>query len=85
MSITRGIELSKTEQRKLIGISRWKAILDNRKLRMDCPNSYHDELLRAVDELQRLNLVTWEEWRDLRREADAAYLGAVAGLDYQLL
>ncbi|MNY26913.1 hypothetical protein D3C86_1607850 [compost metagenome] len=49
---------------------------------MDCPDAYHDELLRQSDEMDRLGIVTWTEWRDLRMEADQAYLRAVAGEDY---
>jgi hypothetical protein len=49
---------------------------------MDCPDAYHDELLRLADEMDRLGIVDWQEWRDLRVEADQAYLRAVAGADY---
>lgn len=27
-------------------------------------------------------MISWQEWRDLRLEADQAYLRAVAGEDY---
>ncbi len=49
---------------------------------MDCPDAYHEELVRQTDEMDRLKMVTWSEWRDLRMEADRAYLKAVAGGDY---
>ena len=49
---------------------------------MDCPDAYHDELLRLSDEMDRLGMLTLAEWRDLRRAADVAYLHAVAGEDY---
>jgi hypothetical protein len=32
--------------------------------------------------MDRQGMVTWEEWRDLRIEADQAYLRAVAGEDF---
>jgi hypothetical protein len=32
--------------------------------------------------MDRLGIVSWQEWRDLRIEADQAYLRAVAGEDY---
>lgn len=50
---------------------------------MDCPNTYHERLLYQADEMDRLGLVTWQEWRDLRLEADKAYLWAVHGGDYR--
>lgn len=49
---------------------------------MDCPDAYHEELVRQTDEMDRLKIVSWSEWRDLRMEADRAYLEAVAGGDY---
>lgn len=33
---------------------------------MDCPDAYHDQLLRQSDEMERLGIVTWTEWRNLR-------------------
>jgi hypothetical protein len=49
---------------------------------MDCPDAYHEELIRQADEMDRQKIVDWEEWRDLRVKADHAYLRAVAGADY---
>lgn len=49
---------------------------------MDCPDGYHEELLRQSDEMDRKGLVSWDEWRDLRCAADQAYLRAMAGGDY---
>ncbi|WP_430962760.1 hypothetical protein [Pseudomonas juntendi] len=49
---------------------------------MDTPDDYHEELLRQADEMDRRGIICWQEWRDLRLEADAAYLRAVAGEDY---
>ncbi|MFJ2684431.1 hypothetical protein ACIOYV_11915 [Pseudomonas sp. NPDC087342] len=60
----------------------WHRTLDDCLLRMDCPDAYHDELLRQADEMDRIGVVTWQEWRELRIEADQAYLRAVAGADY---
>ena len=57
-------------------------VLESRTLRMDSPNDYHEELLRQADEMDRKGVISWQEWRDLRLEADAAYLRAVAGADY---
>ena len=82
MSTIRGSQLSVAEQHRLNAIGAWRALLDDRALRMSCPNSYHDALVRSADELQRLRVISWEECRDLRFEADAAYLLAVAGADF---
>lgn len=49
---------------------------------MDCPDAWHDELLRQSDEMDRLGMLTLTEWCDLRGDADEAYLRAVAGEDY---
>jgi hypothetical protein len=36
-------------------------------MRMDCPDAYHDELLRQADEMDRLGIVTWQECVSSRR------------------
>lgn len=74
--------LTPLQERRLRALGAWHNALENRNLRMDCPDAYHDELLRQSDEMDRLGIVTWTEWRDLRMEADKAYLRAVAGEDY---
>lgn len=61
----------------------WYRVLESRALRMDSPDEYHEELLRQADEMDRRGIICWQEWRDLRLEADAAYLRAVAGEDYR--
>lgn len=73
---------SPVQEAKLRAYDRWHQALDDCSLRMDCPDAYHDELLRQADEMDRKGIVTWREWRDLRIEADHAYLRAVAGADY---
>lgn len=60
----------------------WHDAFENRQLRMDCPDAYHEELLRLSDEMDRKGIVSRDEWRDLRISADEAYLSAVAGVDY---
>lgn len=73
---------SPDQEAKLRAYDRWHRALDDCSTRMDCPDAYHDELLRQADEMDRLGIVTWQEWRELRIEADQAYLEAVAGSDY---
>ncbi|MCF5702498.1 hypothetical protein GIV24_13300 [Pseudomonas syringae] len=75
-------QLTYTQETRLLALADWQRALENLELRMDCPDAYHDELLRQSDEMDRLGLLSWDEWRDLRREADVAYLRAVAGDDY---
>lgn len=70
------------ERRKHLAIDRWFALFDDQKQRRDCPSTYHEALLRQADELDRLGLVEWPQWRDLRRLADHAFLKAVAGADH---
>ncbi|WP_445179145.1 hypothetical protein [Pseudomonas sp. McL0111] len=70
------------QEEKLRAYDRWHRALEDGPLRRDCPDAYHDELLRQADEMDRLGIVTWQEWRELRAEADQAYLRAVAGDDY---
>ncbi|WP_431038654.1 hypothetical protein [Pseudomonas yamanorum] len=74
--------LTPEQESRLHALEAWHRALDNRELRMDCPDAYHDELLRLSDEMDQLGMLTLTEWRDLRRGADAAYLRAVAGEDY---
>lgn len=75
-------QLTSAQETRLIALAAWQRALENRALRMDSPDAYHDELLRQSDEMDRLGILSWDEWRDLRREADVAYLRAVAGDDY---
>lgn len=69
------------EERRLVAINRWFRLYDDVQQRRDCPSTYHEELLRQVDEMDRLGLVDWQEWRDLRRLADRGFLNAIAGYD----
>jgi hypothetical protein len=69
------------QERRIRALDSWHRALENFSLRMDCPDAYNEELLRQADEMDRLGIVNWVEWRDLRREADQAYLRAVAGED----
>jgi hypothetical protein len=76
--------LTPAQEARLRALDAWHRVLENKQLRMDCPDAYHDELVRQSDEMDRLGIVTWNEWRDLRMQADQAYLRAVAGADYQV-
>lgn len=75
-------QLTPHQELKLQALECWHRALENLTLRMDCPDDYHNELLRQSDEMHRQQIVTWEELRDLRIEADLAYLSAIAGDDY---
>ncbi|MGY2260342.1 hypothetical protein [Pseudomonas sp. SDO55104_S430] len=74
--------LTPAQELRLRTLDAWHRALDNKPLRMDCPDAWHDELVRQTDEMDRLGIISWSEWRDLRMEADRAYLEAVAGGDY---
>ncbi|RON57827.1 hypothetical protein [Pseudomonas frederiksbergensis] len=74
--------LTPAQEQRLCALDAWHRALDDCSLRMECPDVYHEELLRQADEMDRRGIVNWEEWRDLRRAADEAYLRAVAGGDY---
>lgn len=74
--------LTRAQEQKLRALDAWHHALDNCSLRMDCPDAYHEELLRQADEMDRQGIIDWEEWRDLRTKGDEAYLRAVAGEDY---
>ena len=75
-------QLTFEQETKLLALDAWHRAWENLELRMDCPDAYHEELLRQTDEMDRMGILSWDEWRDLRREADNAYLRAVAGDDY---
>ncbi|MCF4996595.1 hypothetical protein GIW70_13085 [Pseudomonas syringae] len=74
--------LTAAQEHKLRAYDRWHRILEDTALRMDTPDAYHEELLRRSDEMDRQGIITWQEWRDLRIEADQAYLRAIAGDDF---
>lgn len=71
------------DEQKLLALNLWFATLDDVALRMDSPDHYHEALLRQADEMDRIGLIDWAEWRDLRLLADRAWLRAVAGADYR--
>lgn len=70
------------EERRIMALNAWFEVFDDLGMRMDCPSTHHLELLRQADEMDRMKLVGWAQWRDLRVLADLAYLRAVAGQDY---
>jgi hypothetical protein len=74
--------LTRAQEQKLHALDAWHRVLENCSLRMECPDAYHEELLRQADEMDRQGIIDWEEWRDLRTKGDEAYLRAVAGEDY---
>ena len=74
--------LTSAQENRLRALDTWHRTFENRKLRMECPDAYHEELLRQSDEMDRKGIVSWDEWRDLRCAADQAYLRAIAGQDY---
>jgi hypothetical protein len=74
--------LTVAEETRLRALDVWHQTFENQALRMECPDRYHEELLRQCDEMDRRGIITWNEWRDLRIKADQAYLNAVAGHDY---
>ncbi|MGE8186107.1 hypothetical protein [Pseudomonas sp. NPDC086278] len=76
-------QLTPAQAHKLRALDAWHVALENQALRRECPDAYHEQLIRLSDELDRLGMVSWQEWRDLRIEADQAYLRAVAGEDYR--
>ncbi|MDH2076892.1 hypothetical protein [Pseudomonas atacamensis] len=81
MNICRDL-FSPDQEAKLEAYASWHRALEDLPLRKECPDAYHDELSRQADEMDRLGIINWQEWRDLRLEADEAYLRSVAGADY---
>lgn len=67
---------------RMLAMDAWYATYEDVRMRMDCPSTYHETLLRQADEMDRQKLIDWNEWRDLRTIADRAFLVAVAGGDY---
>lgn len=70
------------EASRLAAINDWFLLFDDVERRRDCPSAHHEQLLRLADEMDRLGLVDWREWRDLRLLADRSFLRAIAGSDY---
>lgn len=68
---------------KLRAYDRWYRVFDDCSLRLDSHDAYYDELLRQEDDIDRLGVVTWQAWRELRIKADHSYMRAVAGADYR--
>lgn len=82
MNVFTGL-LTLAQENRLQALDAWHRAFEDRALRMECPDAYHDELLRQSDEMDRKGIVSWDEWRDLRCAADEAYLRAIAGEDYR--
>ncbi|RKS27452.1 hypothetical protein BJ917_0296 [Pseudomonas sp. WPR_5_2] len=59
-------QLTPVQERRLIGLESWHRVFGDSALRRERPDAYHEELLRQAVELDRLGIVIWEEWRDLR-------------------
>jgi len=74
--------LTTAQARKLCALDAWHRAFENSSLRRECPDAYHEELLRQADEMDRQGIIDWQEWRALRKQGDEAYLRAVAGEDY---
>jgi hypothetical protein len=74
--------LTTAQARKLCALDAWHRTFENSSLRRECPDAYHEELLRQADEMDRQGIIDWQEWRALRKQGDEAYLRAVAGEDY---
>ncbi|MFJ5282805.1 hypothetical protein ACIP66_02960 [Pseudomonas sp. NPDC088429] len=74
--------LTPVQETRLLAFDSWYKAFEDRRLRLDCPDAFHEELLRQADEMDRLGVVTWDEWRDLRILADQAYLRTIAGENY---
>lgn len=72
-----------TENSRRSALDNWTHTLKNQNLRKECPDAYHQELIRQSDEMDRQGLITWEECREQRKEADRAFLRAIAGEDYK--
>lgn len=70
-------QLTCAQERKLQALDAWHRALENCSLRRECPDAYHEELLRQADEMDRLGIIDWQEWRDLRTVGDEAYLLAM--------
>nr|WP_314481146.1 hypothetical protein [uncultured Pseudomonas sp.] len=81
--MTAFIEQPTSELVRLEAINRWFSTFDDHALRSACPSSYHEELLRQADEMDRLGLIDWQQWRDLRQLADRAFTRALEGADYR--
>lgn len=65
-----------------LALDAWEIAYKNYQLRKECPDAYHEELLRQSDEMDRQGFIAWQEWRELRLAADQAYLYAIAGGDF---
>lgn len=81
MNVFRNL-LTVAQETRLRALDAWHVTFEDQALRMECPDRYHEELLRQCDEMDRQGIISWEECRELRRLADQAYLDAVAGRDY---
>lgn len=81
--MTAFIEQPTNDLMHLEAINRWFSTFDNHALRNACPSAYHEELLRQADEMDRLGMIDWQQWRDLRQLADRSLQRALEGADYQ--
>ncbi|MGL6245161.1 hypothetical protein [Pseudomonas sp.] len=68
------------DEQKKKAMDAWYKLLNEPEIRMDCEEQY-DELLKAADEMERTGLINCKEWRQLVREAGAAFSKAKEGVD----
>ncbi len=67
-------------ERKQQALAAWYQLLNEPLICMDCEDQY-DELLKAADEMERLEIINSTEWRQLVREAGLAFAKATAGVE----
>lgn len=60
-------------------LAAWYKLLRQPGIRMDSEEHY-DELLKAADEMERLELINGAEWRVLVREAGVAFANSIQGV-----
>ncbi len=80
--MTAFIEQPTNDLMHLEAINRWFSTFDDHALRNACPSAYGEELLSQADEMRRLQLIAWQQWRDLRQLVDRSLQRASKGFGH---
>ena len=67
-------------EQKQQALAAWYQLLNEPLIGMECEDQY-DDLLKAADEMERLEIINSTEWRQLVREAGMTFATAPEGIE----
>lgn len=69
-----------TKSTKEIEVTAWHLLLEDDTYRLDLPDDFYQTLISRADELVLREIITLQEWQQLKDTADAVYAKTLQGL-----